>query len=682
MKPILYWLLVVAITASFPLSALCQSKQKRRFKEGDEIEYQWVNKWYPGKVLAVQGNRVAIEYLWGSSLKREQVDAAELRFAWEARAFTPMRFWRDESQQFKVRAAVVGFEDENVLLYKEEGSELSVPIAKLSEADRALLAKIQQLAGPQTAALPPLSTFSQRSLGWAKAWNEAEDLAAVAADAPPAYASVPMKGVGFAKAHFFESLIRVEPIGGSDGWMVAGTVDRMDKVPSRILWAALTDNQVKRLQLLPPGERLTAVDPSTRQLLTVHKEGPRLTTWTADPSMEQAVAQKSWVSLAEGKWGSWDNWGAIVAKDRVLHEWGSRQFVVWDTAEEREVYRIEQESFFGARPALSPGKQYLAVPEDQRVRILAAASGETVASLPVEGGRAAGVGFSPDGKKLAVLTRSQLAVWSFGSSQAPQRYRADAVGTPFKAIVEWVDDHSLLIDRKTLFDINLELPVWSYSAKTFEVQSDSHGEQTTSVFGDKLCYAVTVRDPQDGFVVGAVQLPGPKVREVVEALDPESLYIIRRGHRVSLRVECGQYDTQVRQALLQQIEDNGWVLDESSPTVLTAKMGRGETQTTTYRKQGGLGPGEQTLSVTVTPYFSTLEVVHHGRSAWHAGGGSGAPPVIFLRDGESAQSKADDMQRPDPELFSRTDIPEKIFDPAKKNGLGSSLISARGLTPE
>ncbi|MEZ6134536.1 MAG: SHD1 domain-containing protein [Pirellulaceae bacterium] len=683
LRPLLTLLLSVFFVSHIALNASAQSK--RRFKEGDAIEYFWVSKWLPGTVVAVEGNRVAIDYEWGGSTKREIVGVQELRFAWEARALSPMRLWKDETGKFTIRAAVMGFKDDQVLLYKtDDDTEISVPIAKLGKTEQTMLAKIRETAGPQVTELPELTVFTRQPSFVSAAWNQAENLASVSIDAPPSYASVPMKGVAFPRAHFFEHLMRVEPIGGSDGWMVAGTVDQTSKVPSRIIWAALNAGQVKRVQLLPPGERLTAVDPSSRQLLTVNTqnhEAPRLTTWTADPSMEVATPLKSWESVAEAKWGSWDNWGAIVAKNRVMHEWGKNQFIVWDTDQEREVYRLEQESFFDARPVLSPGKRYLALPEDERVRIVEAATGHTLASLPVEGGSSAGAAFSPDGKLLAILTRSQLAVWKLESSDEPKRYRADSVGTPFTAIVEWVDDHSLLIDRKTLFDTTLELPVWSYSAKTFEVQKDSWGEQTMSVLAGKLCYAIQFRGTQDGFVIGAVDLPGPKVREVVEALDPESLYIIRRGHRVGIKVECGSFDGPVRTALMKQIEDNGWVFDNSSNTYLEAKMGRGETQTVTYRMQNGRGQ-ENNQSVTVTPYFSTLTLMHEGTNAWMTGGGSGVPPVMFLLPGQSAQSKVDNMQRPDPELFSRAEIPEKIFDPKKKNGLGSSLISSQGLTPQ
>ena len=658
---------------------------RRRFREGDEIEYLWVSKWLPGRVLAVDGNAVAIEYEWGGTFKQERVEAGKLRFAWEARALSPMRLWSDESKQFKIRAAVLGFQGDNVQLYKEDGTEISVPIGKLSEVDQRYLEKAKAQAGPPVAPLPPLTEFSQNlGFGFSAAWNLADNLSQLAPDPAPAFAQVPMAGVGFAKAHFFEDLIRVHPIGGSDGWTVAGTVDRMDKLPSRILWASLTSAQIKRVQLVPPAERLTAVDPGTRQILTINPDsdnGPRLTLWTADPTLEQVVGKVSWISSADGRRSSWENWAAIVGPDRVLHEWGKQKFVVWDTTANREVYRIDQESFFSARPTLSPGKRYIALPEDKRVRIIEAVNGKTLASLPVEGGSSAGVAFNTAGNKLAVLTRSQLAVWEFGSSSDPQRYRADAIGTPFSATIEWVDDNSLLVNRETLFDLDLELPVWNYKAKTWEVQKDSYGERTQTVLGGKLCYAVTVgSSSQSAFIVGAVELPGPQVKETIANLDPESLWVIKPGHRVRIEVQCGEFDAQVKNALMRQIEENGWVYDATAATVIKAEMGRSEPQTVTYKPMSGGSSSTQT--VTVTPYFSRMELSYNGKVAWQAGGGSGLPGVIFMRPGESAQSQADAQQKPYPGLFSQTDIPEKIFDPTKKNGLGSSLISARGLTPE
>lgn len=190
----------------------------RKFNAGDEIEYLWGSKWYPGTVVEADTSGVAIEYMWGSSQKREKVDSFKLRFAWEAKAITPMRFWSDETKQFRIRAAAIGIKDGNVKLHKEDGTELNVPIDKLCSADQRVLKKFEAKAGPPIAEIPELTKFNQQSSGFAASWNNATDLSGLEPDPPPSFASVPMKGVGFRKAHFFENLIRVEPIGGgTDG---------------------------------------------------------------------------------------------------------------------------------------------------------------------------------------------------------------------------------------------------------------------------------------------------------------------------------------------------------------------------------------------------------------------------------------------------------------------------------
>lgn len=313
------------------------------------------------------------------------------------------------------------------------------------------------------------------------------------------------------------------------------------------------------------------------------------------------------------------------------------------------------------------------------MRIIEAVSGQTLATIPVEGGRSAGVAFDRDGTQLAVLTRSQFAIWPLRSEDPPRRLRADAVGTPFAATLEWVDERSVLINRKTLFDLELELPVWAYKQAHSEVQRDDSGKRTLSVVDAKLCYVVVIRGQQKGHVVGAVELPGPSVRETVEQVDPENLYLLKPGTRVKLQVACGTHNPQVQLALAKEIQDNGWILDGTAPFTLFAEMGRGETQTVQYRAQFG---GSGTQSATVTPYYSTLKIMQGDSIAWQSGSSSGLPSVMFLREGETAQSKATAMQKPDPQFFDRVEIPEKVFDPRFRDGFGVSTISSRGLVPD
>ena len=186
-----------------------------------------------------------------------------------------------------------------------------------------------------------------------------------------------------------------------------------------------------------------------------------------------------------------------------------------------------------------------------------------------------------------------------------------------------------------------------------------------------------------GIVVGAVDLPGPMVRDVVSQIDPEKLYAIRRGDAVSLNVQCGEFTQRVQAALEAEIQENGWVLQPGAPFTITAKMGRGKQQSVTYENQST--GAKQTASVV--PFTGSL-ILSRGENAgdyssvlWQSGSSTGLSSFMFLREGESAQQKANEQQRPNPGFFDRVDIPEKIFDRRYSGGFGSSVIDSRGLTP-
>ena len=53
--------------------------------------------------------------------------------------------------------------------------------------------------------------------------------------------------------------------------------------------------------------------------------------------------------------------------------------------------------------------------------------------------------------------------------------------------------------------------------------------------------------------------------------------------------------------------------------------------------------------------------------------------MIQLREGESLQQKIAETQKPNLGFFSTTDVPESIINPEFRTGLGTSVITNRGL---
>jgi len=53
--------------------------------------------------------------------------------------------------------------------------------------------------------------------------------------------------------------------------------------------------------------------------------------------------------------------------------------------------------------------------------------------------------------------------------------------------------------------------------------------------------------------------------------------------------------------------------------------------------------------------------------------------MLFLREGQTAQGEVSKWQAPQPGFFDTVDIPDKIIDPSKRNGLGTTEVTNRGL---
>ena len=79
------------------------------------------------------------------------------------------------------------------------------------------------------------------------------------------------------------------------------------------------------------------------------------------------------------------------------------------------------------------------------------------------------------------------------------------------------------------------------------------------------------------------------------------------------------------------------------------------------------------------PFVSTIELKIKGATAWRARSSGGIPPLIQLREGESLQQKINETQQPNLGFFTSTNVPEAIINAAFRSGLGSSVITNRGL---
>lgn len=680
-------LMFVLLNSAAALSA-------EKYQIGDEIEIFFLNKWMPALVVEVgRKGEVMAEFEFAATKKRQVFPPTQVRPAFESGALLPARTWSDASGQFKIRAALIAVEDDSVKLRKPDKTEVSVPLAKLSPADQDLLKKFKKATAATQGPPPPkLEEFDgDTAIDAEITWNQ-NSSSAIDPDPLPAGLKMQQGGVAFATKDIFEQLGAVLPLGGPDSWILAATENGRGKEgnPGRLLWVSLAKQKIVSQQLLPAGEIVMDYHPATRRLLTLayikdDEPGqgfPALTLWKTLPTDEQPTPIVRWRAGGKKSGGLREAWARIIDADTVLHRTNRQEFTAWDTTAKRKKYYFSQEAFFAPNPTLSGGRRYLALPEDKGLRILEAASGRLLASFDAPNG-VAGAAFTEEGKRVAFVGRSALQVVDLTApSAAAEEYQAEAIGTPFQTTLEWIGADRVMANSlhgrtKVLFSLKHKLPLWNYEFD-WNAMREEPGRRIQHIVDGHLVYAASVREgATSGLAVGAVKLPGPKVDDAETSLDPESLYIIRRGTAMKANIQCGGNNERVWAAVQKIMTTNGWTYDQNSPITLVAEMKQGESSQVTYRSIGGGGGGTQ--SATVTPFISSLKLDVGGQAAWTGATSTGAPPVMRLSQGQTVQDEINKWQNPDPGFFERVVVPEKILDPSKRNGLGTTQVTNRGL---
>ncbi len=670
----------------------------QRLKEGDEIEVYVSREWRPAFVVDSdnRGNVLA-EYEFAGSQKRKAFKKSEIRRLFESGAMDRGRTWSDPSGKFKIRAALLEINEEKVLLRKEDMDELEVEVSKLSSADQRYLDRLKKAMGPRAMSgpkLPEIETFAGGSFGSISAtFSGSDQRKAMEPDPMPAYLQIKQGGVGFPLGEFFDSIGCVLPIGGEDSWLLASMQNGNpgDPLPTRILWASLTKDKIRGSQVLAPGEMILDYHPPSHRLLTLSSaDGKRsgwgpavLTVWEVLPEDKSATPIVRWhAAPTDGR--SRDPWARFVDGDIIVHRWARHEIVGWSVDQKKMVYRTSQESFFAPAPTVSPGHRYLFIPEDKNVRVLEAATGTLVNTLSAPDG-SSGVAVSEDGTRAAVLSRNHVTVWDLTSADAqPEKYQADAIGTPFTAYMKWVGPDRIMVENihgLILFSLKHQIALWNYKFD-LSTQRERGGKRTREIIDEHLVYAASVRaGSQRGLAVGAVKLPGPGVDQAAASLNRDELMIIKPGTPMRLTVQAGPDTQRIQEALVKKIQANGWVLDPNAQVVMVARLEIGKTQNVTYRMMGGRSSGSS-QSASITPYISSIKINLDKKVIWQSASSSGAPPTVRLRDGESVQNEVNRWQKPDPGFFDRVDIPARILDPDKKNGLGVTEVTNRGLIPK
>ena len=310
--------------------------------------------------------------------------------------------------------------------------------------------------------------------------------------------------------------------------------------------------------------------------------------------------------------------------------------------------------------------------------VVEAATGKFVMVNHVDDRHVSGASTNPAGTKLAAITERSIYVWDLASENSqPAVYPAHLMGSPFKSNLEWIDDDHLLgssHSRRVLYRLSLKLPIWSYEMDVRQYFLNRDPLVSRVVNG--LCFYAA--EPQlhrlnGSIAVGAVELPGPGVDQVVQSIDRDSLMILKPGSRIGFGTVNVTEPEKVKSWLKQKIEQNGWIYDENAEIKLDARMGRGGAQKVSYREFGIQG---KTTVAQLRPHNASLKILKGGLIIWQSGTKTGAPMVVW---GEDVQGEVDKYQTPQLGFFKTVDIDKEIIDPKYSRGFGVSRLGLRGI---
>ena len=685
--------------------------------KGERVKVFFLNDWRDGVIVESRGNRSSVDYEFAGGTSQRIFNRNQIRKLCEVEALDFARRWQSADGKFKIVAAIKSGDEKNVLLIKEDLSTATVPINRLSTKDITYTKKVLKTAAKMAEAgnagsassilananLPELEKF-ESEVGTEDTLSDVPNESIKPLGAIPAYMKFKDAGFGFSVAREKDDIISVVPVGGPDELVMVAAGERKifpDQSGNAVnlYWLSLKSRSVKSRTSLPPFQIPVDYDPRSKRLLTVYREtrlglGDKteyLMLWKLMPGADKAEPLVRW--KVEFERGETTHFMKVINEDMVVMCSGKSDYFGFDAKNKKVKYSVRGRGF-GRSPTavLSPDRSTLIVCEERWVVLYDAITGKRRAQFSavgegeneemMVGGYITGANISEDGTKLAAINREHILVWDLAKgNKTPKRYRAQKLESPGSTQLNWINDNFILVSarqRRTLYQLSTEMPVWAYYLASSGNTLPQYRSIQSAVVNGRFIYALKPDfKKRTQAIVGAFSLPDSRVLEIAEGLDREQLNLVKRGARVALNLGNVTQPEKIRSWLLAKMEERGWVQDQSSDLKLTASMGKGETETWTFKKKGPLMRYTKGETRTVTPTYSILNLTYGKRSIWYRSTRSGLSEGTY-EQGQLERSIAN-VEKDDPNFFSRVSFPKEILDPRFEGGLGASEIGPNGI---
>ena len=442
------------------------------------------------------------------------------------------RFWTDQSGKFRMRANLVSLDQTSATFRKTDGTEVTVPRAKLSDADQAHLSEIEPLVWPP--GRPPGTPDDyQGTLGLAggavaeQIRRQSEDIrhrseeiqrqaeairgqhgeARLAAsrrmpsepsvslsDAKEAFATakpLPMQAAG-------NSVYTPDPLPVSAAPLNlptfahegAGGNPELVLSPQRTAFVIVTNpfSSAKQTIAVGTAEQTTTLEIGEGQsVLAVSDDASHLWMGSAPKGFAAHRIERWLVSDAGLQLDPSSPLIPLADQPIRLYQMPNQRalihsrdhFSVWDVEAAKTLYRYAAI----ATPAASGRGRYLAIlGRDEKIRIFDTDSISTVKVLKTDVAKPAAVSFSPSGTSLAVTNGSRTQVVDIASGEPRSDYFPVTKTVAHESPV-WLSERFLLLGQSEVADLETGRAIWS-------VPYDRHRSTQAKAIGNgQLFYA-------------------------------------------------------------------------------------------------------------------------------------------------------------------------------------------------
>ncbi|MCL2304758.1 MAG: SHD1 domain-containing protein [Planctomycetaceae bacterium] len=598
------------------------------------------------------------------------------------------RTWTDSTGQFNVEAELVRVDGENVLLRTTNGKQLTIPLAKLSNADRKYVTghdvttdiatsrvTISEAGLPEPVQVSP--GFGLGELKQETQWDcppdpcPAEKLDGNVRPLTFVTGKFPF-GVSEDKSSIF--------FNGNGSRVAFGmNVSQPDKTTnftkhSRV-W--IGDMATGRTVDTAFGEKLTllGISPGGQKVAlqsgdweSRNDEGARQHLYIGDVTGSGIVINKAFTPFdrfasRNDKKGDimWADWVSddliLVQSDSGLNEYPL--LLLLDVNQGRTVW--EQRLSAKSTVCLSPGRRYaiivsdFAIPKSKKsgAFLLLAATGEGIGRLDgVEPSTISDFAFSPDGKTIASCTFDSVMFWNATTGQKQGAFYVGG-GKP----LQWYDNRYLLASRR-LIDTQTQSVVWDYNY-----------DRTARAFGGKFWYTASLGND---IKVLSVTLPHPKAIETIK--NNPSIFCVAPGKSVALVLDGSIQNgrAEIQKYMEDVFRENGWKLANNAPVTVMLKATVEPEETAAY-----IGRGSGLVTVTFRPRKFMVEIQADNKTVWaqHAR----VAPILIEHQANMSVQEAVNKWIADAdykEWLLSVKFPKSITDP---NKIGFSRLTGSGI---